>query len=216
MKKSTVKTFNWIAFGMIPAIIVLIAVAFGIFAASAINSPTINYDYVTPQTESGELWKVLELVEGEYAYVIYSVDDVYRFDGERLIAFQGRSIEAIKDKVEESNSGGNGITSYWEGKGVKFDFSTTNDFEEYLEDVESSVYYNLEPDAEVITSNFSEVTLYDVSDYIGFERQNNSGVALGIMILVGAIVFWTVIVLAVELLIAIILKLTVFKVKKAQ
>lgn len=216
MKKSTVKTFNWIAFGMIPAIIVLIAVAFGIFAASAINSPTINYDYVTPQTESGELWKVLEVVEGEYAYVIYSVDDVYRFDGERLIAFQGRSIEAIKDKVEESNSGGNGITSYWEGKGVKFDCSTTNDFEEYLEDVESSVYYNLEPDAEVITSNFSEVTLYDVSDYIGFERQNNSGVALGIMIFVGVIVFWTVIVLAVELLIAIILKLTVFKVKKAQ
>ena len=216
MKKSTVKTFNWIAFGMIPAIIVLIAVAFGIFAASAINSPTINYDYVTPKTESGELWRVLEVVEGEYAYVIYSVDDVYRFDGERLIAFQGPSIDAIKEEVEESNDGGNGITSYWEGKGVKFDFSTTNDFEEYLEDVESSVYYNLEPDAEVITSNFSEVTLYDVSDYIGFERQNNSGVALGIMILVGVIVFWTVIVLAVELLIAIILKLTVFKVKKAQ
>ena len=216
MKKSTVKTFNWIAFGMIPAIIVLIAVAFGIFAASAINSPTINYDYVTPKTESGELWRVLEVVEGEYAYVIYSVDDVYRFDGERLIAFQGPSIDAIKEEVEESNDGGNGITSYWEGKGVKFDFSTTNDFEEYLEDVESSVYYNLEPDAEVITSNFSEVTLYEVSDYIGFERQNNSGVALGIMILVGVIVFWTVIVLAVELLIAIILKLTVFKVKKAQ
>lgn len=216
MKKSTVKTFNWIAFGMIPAIIVLIAVAFSIFAASAINSPTINYDYVTPKTESGELWRVLEVVEGEYAYVIYSVDDVYRFDGERLIAFQGPSIEVIKDEVEESNSGGNGITSYWEGKGVKFDFSTTNDFEEYLEEVESTVYYNLEPDAEVIKVNFSEVTLYDVSDYIGYERQNNSGVALGIMIFVGAVVFWTVIVLAVELLIAIILKLTVFKVKKAQ
>lgn len=216
MKKSTVKTFNWIAFGMIPAIIVLIAVAFSIFAASAINSPTINYDYVTPKTESGELWRVLEVVEGEYAYVIYSVDDVYRFDGERLIAFQGPSIEVIKDEVEESNSGGNGITSYWEGKGVKFDFSTTNDFEEYLEEVESTVYYNLEPDAEVIKVNFSEVTLYDVSDYIGYERQNNSGVALGIMIFVGAVVFWTVIVLAVELLVAIILKLTVFKVKKAQ
>lgn len=214
MKKSTVKTFNWIAFGIIPAIIVLIAVAFSIFAASAINSPTINYDYVTPQTESGELWKVLEVVEGEYAYVIYSVDESYVFDDDQLIAFQGPSIEAIKDKVEETNPGGYGITSYWEGKGVKFDFSTTNDFEEYLEEVESTVYYNLEPDAEVIKANFSEVTLYDVSDYIGYERQNNSGVALGIMIFVGAVVFWTVIVLAVELLVALILKLTVFKVKK--
>lgn len=214
MKKSTVKTFNWIAFGIIPAIIVLIAVAFGVFAASAINSPTINYDHVTPQTESGELWKVLEVVEGEYAYVIYSVGESYMFDDDHLIAFQGPSIEAIKDEVEESNPGGNGITSYWEGKGVKFDFSTTYDFKEYLEKVESTTYYNLEPDAEVITSNFSEVTLYDVSDYIGFERQNNSGVALGIMIFVGAIVFWTVIVLAVELLVALILKLTVFKVKK--
>ena len=216
MKKSTVKKFNWIAFGIIPAIIVLIAVAFGIFAASAINSPTINYDHVTAQTESGELWRVLEVVEGEYAYVIYSVGESYMFDDDHLIAFQGPSIEAIKDEVEESNPGGNGITSYWEGKGVKFDFSTTNDFEEYLEDVESSVYYNLEPDAEVIKANFSEVMLYDVSDYIGYEYQNNSGFALATMILVGAIVFWTVIVLAVELLVALILKLTVFRMKKAQ
>lgn len=215
MKKSTVKTFNWIAFGMIPAIIVLIAVAFGVFAASAINSPTINYDHVTAQTESGELWKVLEVVEGEYAYVIYSVDDVYRFGGERLIAFQGRSIESVKDVIQDSNDG-DLVTSYWEGKGKTFDFSTTNDFEEYLEDVEDNFYTNFEPDAEVITSNFSEVTLYDVSDYIGFERHNKSGIALGIVIFVGVIVFWTVIVLAVELLVALILKLTVFRMKKAQ
>ena len=99
---------------------------------------------------------------------------------------------------------------------MKFDFSTTNDFEEYLEEVESTVHYNLEPDAEVIKANFSEVTLYDVSDYIGYEYQNNSGFALATMILVGVIVFWTVIVLAVELLVALILKLTVFRMKKAQ
>ena len=125
-----------------------------------------------------------------------------------------RELEELLVEVEESNDGGNGITSYWEGKGVKFDFSTTNDFEEYLEEVESTVHYNLEPDAEVIKANFSEVTLYDVSDYIGYEHQNNSGFALATMILVGVIVFWTVIVLAVELLVALILKFTVFKVKK--
>lgn len=215
MKKSTIKKFNWIAFLIIPVTIVLIAVAFGIFAASAINSPTINYDHVTPQTESGELWKVLEVVEGEYAYVIYSVDDVYRFDGERLIAFQGPSIEAIEDEIEECNPGAY-VTSYWEGKSKKFDFSTAYDFKEYLEKVESTTYYNPEPDAEVITANFSEVTLYDMSDYIGFERHNKSGIALAIIFFVMAIVYWTFIILIVELLIALILKLTVFRMKKAQ
>ncbi len=215
MKKSTVKKFNWIAFGIIPAVIVLIAVALGIFIGSVINGPTINYDHVTTQTESGNLWKVLEVVEGEYAYVIYSVDDAYRFGDEHLIAFQGRSIEAIKDVIQESNDGAP-VTSYWEGDGVTFNFSTTHDFKEYLEDVEDNFYTDFEPDAEVITANFSEVTLYDVSDYVGFERHNKSGVALGMMFFTAAIVFWTFIVLAVELMVALILKLTVFKVKKAQ
>ncbi len=213
MKKSTIKIFNWIAFGIVPAIIVLIAIILFLFIGSVFMSPTMNYDLVTPQTESGNLWKVLEVVEGEYAYVIYSVDDVYRFGGERLIAFQGRSIESVKDVIKESNDG-DPVTSYWEGKGVTFDFSTTNDFEEYLEDVEDNFYTNFEPDAEVITANFSEVTLYDMSDYIGFERHNKSGIALAIIFFVMAIVYWTFIILIVELLVALILKLTVFKVKK--
>lgn len=215
MKKSTIKKFNWIAFGIVPAIIVLIAIILFLFIGSVFMSPTMNYDLVTPQTESGELWRVLEVVEGEYAYVIYSVDDVYRFGGERLIAFQGRSIESVKDVVQDSNDGAP-VTSYWEGKGVTFDFSTTYDFEEYLKDVEDNYYTNFEPDAEVITADFSEVTLYDVSDYVGFERHNKSGVALGMMIFTAAIIFWTFVVLAVELLIALILKLTVFRMKKAQ
>ncbi len=215
MKKSTVKKFNWIAFLIIPVTIVLIAAALGIFIACVLNSPTMNYDHVTPQTESGDLWRVLEVTEGEYTYVIYSIDENYMFDDDHLIAFQGPSIEAIIDEIEESNPGAN-VTSYWEGKGKTFDFSTTNDFEEYLEDVEDNFYTNFEPDAEVITANFSEVTLYDVSDYIGFERHNKSGVALGMIIFTAAIVFWTFIVLAVELLVALILKLTVFRMKKAQ
>lgn len=215
MKKSTIKKFNWIAFLIIPVIIVLIAVGVCILGGVIINYPTINHDYVTSETESGNLWRVLEVVEGEYAYVIYSVDDVYGFDGERLIAFQGRSIESVKDVIQESGDGAP-VTSYWEGKGVTFDFSTTNDFEEYLEDVENNFYTNFEPDAEVITADFSEVTLYDVSDYVGFERHNKSGVALGMMIMIIYVAVFTAIVLAVELLIALILKLTVFKVKKAQ
>lgn len=215
MKKSTIKKFNWIAFLIIPVIIVLIAVGVCILGGVIINYPTINYDYVTSETESGNLWRVLEVVEGEYAYVIYSVDDVYGFDGERLIAFQGRSIESVKDVIQESGDGAP-VTSYWEGKGVTFDFSTTNDFEEYLEDMEDNFYTNFEPDAEVITADFSEVTLYDVSDYVGFERHNKSGVALGMMIMIIYVAVFTGIVLAVELLIALILKLTVFKVKKAQ
>ncbi len=215
MKKSTIKKFNWIAFLILPATIVLAAVVVCILGGIVMNYPTINYAHVTSQTESGNLWKVLEVVEGEYAYVIYSVDDVYRFGDEHLIAFQGRSIETIKDVIQESNDGAP-VTSYWEGKGVTFNFSTTNDFEEYLEDVEDNFYTNFEPDAEVITANFSEVTLYDVSDYIGYERHNNSGVALGITIMIIYVAIFTATVLAVEILVALILKLTVFRMKKAQ
>ena len=216
MKKSTVKKYNWIAFVIVPAIIVLSTTALCVWVVSLWMEPTINYDQVTSQTESGELWKVLEVTEGEYVYVVYSAGNSYQLDNEHLIAFQGPSIEEITNTIEETNPGGNGITSYWEGDGGTFDFSTTYDFEVYLEEVESTVYYNYEPDPEVITANFSKVELYDVSDYIGFERHNNAGVLMGIMFSVAAIVFWPVIILGVELLVALILKLTVFQMKKAQ
>lgn len=213
MKKTTIKKFNWIAFLILPVTIVLTAVMICVLGSGLLFYPTMDYDNMTPQTESGELWKVLEVVEGEYAYVIYSVDSNYQFDDDHLIAFQGPSIEAIKDVIADSNDGAY-VTSYWEGKGVKFNFSNTHDFKEYLEQVVSSNYYNSELDAEVIMANFSEVTLYDLSDYIGYERDNKSGIGLGVIILFFYVAIFTAIVLVVELLLALILKLTVFRIKK--
>lgn len=213
MKKSTIKKYNIVAFIVLPITIVLTAVLICLLGSGLLFYPTMDYDAVTPQTESGELWEVLEVVEGEYAYVIYSVDSNYRFDDERLIAFQGSSIEEIKDEVVSCYTNSS-TTSYWEGRGVKFNFTVTHDFKEYLSEVESHTYYNEAPDEEVITANFSEVTLYDLSDYMGYERDNKSGIGLGVVILFFYVAIFTAIVLAVELLVALILKLTVFRIKK--
>ena len=130
-----------------------------------------------------------------------------------MIAFQGRSIEAIEDKVESCYTNSY-VTSYWEGDGVRFDFTGTNDFDEYLSEAEDHTYYNAEPDEEVIKAHFSEVTLFDLSDYVGYERHNKSGIGLASIILCFYVAFFTVIILAVELVVALILKLTVFRVKK--
>ena len=212
MRNSTIKKFNRIAFLIIPIIIVLIAVIICVLGTGLLIYPDIDDD-AKLGTESGELWKVLEVVEGETSYIIYSVDSSYQFDNNHLIAFRGSSIEEIKDEIVSCYT--NSLTtSYWDGKGIKFDFTVTSDFAEYLDEVEGRTYYDSKPDLKVIKANFSQVTLYDLSDYVGVERHNKSGIALGGIILYFYVAFFTVIVLGVELLVAFILKLTVFKVKK--
>jgi len=213
MNKSAIKKYNWIAFLIVPGVTVLISILLCLLVWGILSIPHIDYDDVTPQTQSAELWKVLEVVEGEYTYVIYSVDDVYEYEDANLIAFQGPDIETINEEVAQCYMG-NLATSYWEGEGTRFDFTVTYDFKEYLRDVENNTYYDVKPDSEVITADFSEVTLYDLSDYVGYERHNKSGAGLAVIIGIIYIVGITAIVLAVEFLVAFILKLTVFRVKK--
>ncbi len=210
MKNSANKKYNLVAFVIIPVAIVLVSITFCILVGGSLFSPTLNHDDVTPRTESGELWKVLAVIEGEYAYVIYSVDDAYKYDDARLIAFQGPDIETIQEEVAQCFTG-NLATSYWEGEGTSFNFSNTFDFKQYLSKVESITFSNGAPDLDVMIDNFSEVTLYDLNDYVGYEKDNKSGEGLAVVImfiLVGAV---TLIVLAVELLIAFVLKKTIVK-----
>lgn len=212
MKNSASKKYNLVAFVIIPVAIVLVSITFCILVGGSLFSPTLDYDDVTPRTESGELWKVLAVIEGEYAYVIYSVDDAYKYDDARLIAFQGPDIETIREEVAECFTG-NRATSYWEGEGTSFNFSKTFDFKQYLKKIENITFTNGAPDLDVMIDNFSEVTLYDLNDYIGYEKDNKSGEGLTVVImfiLVGAV---TLIVLAVELLVAFVLKKLIVKSK---
>lgn len=212
MKNFASKKYNLVAFVIIPVAIVLVSITFCILVGGSLFSPTLDYDDVTPQTESGELWKVLAVIEGEYAYVIYSVDNAYKYDDARLIAFQGPDIETIQKEVTECDTG-NEATSYWEGEGTSFNFSNTFDFKQYLSKMERITFTNGAPDSDVVIANFSEVTLYDLSDYVGYEKDNKSGEGLAVVImfiLVGAV---TLIVLAVELLVAFALKKAIAKCK---
>lgn len=63
--------------------------------------------------------------------------------------------------------------------------------------------------------NFSNVNLYDLSEYKGYQEDgNNMGTGLALIFFYMAIGVLTIVALLIELVIAIILKLTVFKVKK--
>ncbi len=212
MKESTIKKFNLIAFIILPITIVFITIMICILGGSLLFSPNLDSDAVTAQTQSGYLWQVLEVTDGGYAYVIYSIDSPYRFDDNHLIAFRGQSVEAIEDEIVPCYSNSM-TTSYWEGNGAKIDFTTTQNFKVYLEDVESRTYVSEAPDSEMIKENFAQITTYHLSDYMGYEREDKQGIGLATVIFDICVAFVAVIVLVAELLIALVLKLTVFKVK---
>jgi len=216
MKKSTIRTYSIIAFVVLPIIIIVLGIAACFYMKDAVTAPTYNPDEVTSQTQTGELWRVLDVLEGENAYIIYTIgfDDGLDESDVELVAFQGTSIEEIEDVVEECYQG-TYRTSYWEGREKYFDFTTTNEFEEYLEKVKNRADDIDAADLDAVAFNFSNVNLYDLSEYKGYQEDgNNMGTALALIFFVMAIGVLTIAVLLIELGIAIILKLTVFRVKK--
>lgn len=213
MKKTTIRIYSIVAFAVLPIIIILIGVIVFLHCRASVTAPTVDFDNVTSKTQKGELWEELTIVEGRYAYAIYAIDNYYDFDDAELIAFRSSSIEKIEDTIRESNPGAF-VTSYWEGKGRSFDFTDTYDFKQYLEDIKNASYYGEAPDPDVITDAFSDITLYDLSEYKGYEYGYNNGIGVALVFVFWIIAGITLAVLAVELLIAVILKLTVFKIKK--
>ncbi len=216
MKKSTIRIYSIIAFVVLPIIIIVLGIAACFYMKDAVTAPTYNPDEVTSQTQTGELWRVLDVLEGEDAYIIYKIgfDDVLDERDVELVAFQGTSIEEIEDVIEECYQGKYPI-SYWEGEERYFDFTTTNEFEEYLEDIKNKADDNDTPDLDVINFNFSNVALYDINAYKGYHEENmNIGTGIALSFFVMAIAVLTIVALLIELVIAIILKLTIFKVKK--
>ncbi|MBQ8598107.1 MAG: hypothetical protein IJ409_09990 [Lachnospiraceae bacterium] len=215
MKKVTVRMYSVIAFVVLPVVIVLVAILGFLFVRNELTAPTVDQDEVTDSTQTGELYEVLFIEEGDDIYAIYAIGDFYRFDKENeLIAFHGFDREEISDTIRSCDYGAY-AASYWQGEGQSFDFSVTRDFEEYLEEIQNRTYVEgKEPDWEDITDDFSNVTLYDLSDYKGYEHRYNNGIGIVVILAFGAIGGITLFVLVIELLIAIILKLTVFKVKK--
>ena len=216
MKKSTIRIYSIIAFVVLPIIIIVLGIGACFYMKDAVTAPTYNPDEVTSQTQTGELWSVLTIQEGEDAYIIYKIgfDDGLDERDVELVAFQGTSVEEIEDVIGECYQGTYPI-SYWEGEEKYFDFTTTNEFEEYLEDIKNKADDNDTPDLDVINFNFSNVALYDIGAYKGYHEENmNIGTGIALSFFVMAIAVLTIVALLIELVIAIILKLTIFKVKK--
>lgn len=221
MTKEKVRKYNIIAFAVLPSVIVLLGILAFLFCYKVFTRPTVDFNEVTRKTQSGELHEELTVVESEYAYTVYCVDGAYYgldsdkdYAGRQLIAFQGASAEEIDEAIAACGPGGY-ATSYWEGEGKSFDFTTTNDFEQYLEEIRNDSYYKI-LDSEVVVADFSHVTLYELTDYKGYKYTYNNGITLALGLIFFGIVGIAFVVLLVELVIAVILKLTIFKVKKGQ
>lgn len=72
MKKRTIRTYSIIAFVVLPVLIILLGVFMCVFCQDAAMEPSVDFDEVTSETQKGELWETLTIVEGESAYVIYA------------------------------------------------------------------------------------------------------------------------------------------------
>lgn len=215
MKKRTVRIYSIIAFVVLPALIILFAIAAFLFLKKELTAPTIDKTEVTDKTRMGELYEVLLIEEGDDIYVIYAIDDFYRLNAENeLIAFHGFDKEEIRDMIGCCDYGAY-ATSYWQGEGERFDFSKTGDFEAYLKERKGYTYTEGKtPDWEAVAESFSQVIVYELEDYMGYEHTYNNGITLVVVLMAGAIGGGALIALAIELLIAFILRFTVFKGKK--
>ena len=212
MKKRTVRIYNIIAFVVLPIVIVVFHIVAFWFVKNELTAPTVNIDEVTESTKTGELYEVLFIEEGDDIYAVYAIGDFFRFDEENeLIAFHGFDREEISDTIWNCDYGAYAV-SYWQGEGQYFDFSGTRNFEQYLEEIQSGTYVEgKEPDLENIIEDFSHVMLYDLSDYKGYEHRYNNGIGIAVILVFGAMGIGMLFVLAIELVIAMILKLTVLK-----
>lgn len=212
MTKKKVRSYNIIAFVVLPIVIFLLGTLAFLYVCKVFSMSTVDFDKVTSKTQSGELYEELTVVESGYVYTIYCVDGDYcgldsdsDYAGRQLIAFRSSSKAEIDTNIADCPPGGY-ATSYWEGEAKSYDFTTTNDFEQYLKQVSL--------DSEVVRADFSQVALYDLTDYKGYEYSYNNGIILARIFFFSAILGTTLVVLLIELVVAIILKLTVFKLKK--
>lgn len=214
MKKRTVRIYNVIAFVVLPVVIVLVSILASLFIKNELTA-TVDKDEVTESSRSGELYEVLFVEEGDDIYVIYAIDDFYELNGENeLIAFHGFDEEEISDRIWSCDYGAYAI-SYWQGEGRSIDFSITGDYMEYLAELQENTYAEgKEPDFAHVAEEFSHVTMYELEDYLGYEHVYNVGIGITVIFVLGAIGCAALIALAIELLLAIILRVTVFKVKK--
>ena len=214
MKKRTVRIYNVIAFVVLPVVIVLASILVALFIKNELTA-TVDKDEVTEGTQTGELYEVLFVEENNDIYVIYAIDDFYKLSGENeLIAFHGFDEEEISDRIWGCDHGAYAI-SYWQGEGRSIDFSVTGDCMEYLEELQENTYAEgKEPDFAHIAEEFSHVTMYELEDYLGYEHVYNNGIGIAVIFVFGAIGYAALIALMLELLIAIILRFTVFKVKR--
>lgn len=214
MKKGTVRIYNVIAFVVLPVVIVLVSILASLFVKNELTA-TVDKGEVTDSTQTGELYEVLFIEEGDDIYVIYAIDDFYGLNRENeLIAFHGFDKEEIGDRIWGCDYGAYAM-SYWQGEGRSIDFCVTGDCKKYLEELQENTYAEgKEPDFDHIADEFSRVTMYELDDYLGYEHIYNNGIGIAVIFALGAIGGAALIALALELLIAIILRFTVFKVKK--
>lgn len=209
MKK---RTYNVVAFIIIPSIILMIFLGIGLCIHYGIWNNSLDKKAITGNSLQTELWNVIEVSDMETAYIIYGLNDWDIADDAYVIAIQGWSITDIDDMVEECYPGAF-RTSYLKDKDDYriMDFTGFSEVRDYLK-FENSYFETALEKTEYINStthNLKHVRVYDISDYLGYKEDYNNGKGILEIFALLTILPIGLIVIILELVIALIIKLII-------
>ena len=194
------KIFNIVSYIIIPILILITMVIACVASHKSLWKPTVNIKELGDNYESGYFTCVAKSIEnnGE-RYAVYAVRDKDKNRLDYLVAFEYERDSQIECINAGAYSSGN--FHYWEGKHSIVDFT-------YFEDFDSSDI--LVKESELI----KEIRVYDISAYRGYEMKYNNGASLAEAFMHIVILGYGIIFLVMELLIATIANVIIFRNKE--
>ena len=194
------KTFNIISYIVLPILIIVTMVGMCYASHKSFWKPTVNIAELGENYESGYFTCVAKAIENnDEKYVVYAIRDKDNNRQDYLVAFEYEEYSQIECINSDAYSSGN--FHYWDGKYDIVDFAEFEDFDK------SDIAVK---DSELIKN----IRVYDISAYRGYEIHYNNGVSIAESFMHIVLLGYGVIFLVVELIIATIVKLIIFRNKE--
>lgn len=206
------KTYNIISFLIIPLAILMMGLLSIIISHFTIWAETVDKESITDKSLCTELWEIVEVNDVETSYIVYGLEDSYLNDDNYVIVIQGNSIKDIEHTVGNCYPGAYRNSYFKDAEDYRvMDMTTFYDVKEYIEKEKNKNYSYMTAEQKEqyivdMTYKLESARIYDLSDYIGYEEEYNSGRSLAEAIAFTAILFVCGTALFIELLTAIIVK----------
>lgn len=205
------KKYNKITLFLIPISILIVNIIFSIafIGYVKINSITFDKKRINENTITSTLYNIIEIENENDSYVIYCLSDKYvTEEDEYLIAFKGETIEEINDRITDSDNILLDIICYWDESNIIEikDFSNEEETLDYIDN-----FLHKTEDKEQAKQLTKEIKVYDLNSYIGYDSNDEDITLFFTYIILGYILLFSLFITVVEILIASLLKVTVFK-----